>query len=101
MKTAREASPELEAFIDESIRLSKERGYYPTRFEQMRRELKTIPAIARLVQNGDIQSGFTRMLGLGLLDWSIESAVIKFPEEFDRDALLCAEWRLQMVKGGG
>jgi hypothetical protein len=33
-----------------------------------------------------------------MLDWTIESAVIKFPTEFSRNARQCAEWRLQQVK---
>jgi hypothetical protein len=88
------ASPALEAFIDESIRLAKVRGYNPTVFQGMRRQLGTLQAIEKLVQSGDIQSGFRRLKKLGLLEWSIESAVTKFPSEFSRDARQCAEWRL-------
>jgi hypothetical protein len=45
------------------------------------------------------QSGFKRLHKLGLIEWTIESAVVKFPAEFSRDAQQCAEWRLERVKG--
>jgi hypothetical protein len=78
--------------------LAKERRYNPTISIRMRRQYGTLDAIERLVQSGDIQSGFRRLNQLCLLDWTIESAVTKFPTEFSRNALLCAEWRLQRVQ---
>ena len=65
----------------------------------MRRQHGTIEAIERLVQSGDIQSGFKRLQQLNLLEWTIEAAVTKFPSgEFGRHARECAEWRLAQVK---
>jgi hypothetical protein len=98
MGTERTASPALEAFIDKTIELAKERGYNPTIFVGMRHQYGTIEAIERLVQSGDIQSGFRRLNQISLLDWTIESAVTKFPTEFSRNAKQCAEWRLQQVQ---
>lgn len=95
-----EASPALEAFVDETIRKSREKGYHPTVFIGMRQQHGTIPAISKLVQSGDIQSGFKRLQGLGLLDWSIEAAVEKFPEEFSRDDKECAAFRLEIARSG-
>jgi hypothetical protein len=100
MGTKRTASPALEAFIDKSIELAKEREYNPAVFVAMRRQYGTVDAIERLVQSGDLQSGFKRLKQLDLLDWTIESAVIKFPTEFSRNARQCAEWRLQQVQRG-
>jgi hypothetical protein len=91
----------LEAFIDETIRLAKSRGYNPTVFIGMRGQQGTIEAIERLVQSGDLQSGFKRLLQLGLLDWTIEAAVTKFPDEFTRHARECSAWRLGQVKKAG
>jgi hypothetical protein len=93
----RHASPELEAFIDEGIKLSIERGYHPTIFVGMRHTHGTIDAIERLVQSPDIQTGFHRLHQLNLLEWTIEAAVRRFPSEFSNDARQCAEWRLQQV----
>ena len=77
---------------------SKERGYIPTAFIAMRRQYKTLEAIERLVQSGDIQSGFKRLCKLHLLDWTLEAAVTKFSEEFTRNARECAEWRLRQAR---
>jgi hypothetical protein len=101
MPIKRLASPGLETFVDEAIRLSKERGYNPTIFVGMRHQYGTIDAVERLVQSGDLQSGFKRLKQLGLLDWTIESAVLKFATEFSNNAKQCAEWRLKQVRPEG
>jgi hypothetical protein len=97
MGQVRSASAALEAFIDESIELAKQRGYDPIVFKGMRRNHGTLEAIERLVRSGDIQSGFKRMKQLDLLAWTVEAAVLKFPSEFTRNARECAEWRLQQT----
>ena len=91
------ASAELEAFIDEALRRAQEKDYHPTAFVGMRARRGTLEAISRLVRSGDMQSGFRRMKELGLLDWTIEAAVLKFPHEFTRDDRECAFFRLQQV----
>ncbi|QIA25558.1 MULTISPECIES: hypothetical protein [Mesorhizobium] len=88
----------LEAFIDETVRLSGQNGYHPTTFIGMRQRHGTVKAISRLVENGDVQSGFKRLQELGLLDWTIEAAVIKFPAEFSPATRECAEFRLRLAK---
>ena len=92
-----DGSSGLEAFIDESIRVSREHGYSPTIFVEMRRQHGTVGAIDRLVRSGDIQSGFKRLQVLGLLKWTIESAVLKFPDEFSAEIREAAEWRLSQA----
>jgi hypothetical protein len=92
------ASPELETFIDEGIRLAIRRGYNPTIFIGMRHDHGTINAIERLVQCPDIQTGFNRLRELNMLEWTIEDAVMRFPGEFSINARQCAEWRLQQVR---
>jgi hypothetical protein len=94
------ASLALESFIDESIERSKKGGYHPTTFIAMRERHGTIEAIARLVQNGDMQSGFKRLSRMGLVDWTIEAAVLKFPSEFSPVVRDCAAFRLEAVKKG-
>lgn len=91
------ASVALEAFVDETIRLSQARDYHPTVFIGMRRRHGTVEAISRLVVSGDIQSGFKRLNELGLLDWTIEAAVTKFPDEFSQGVREAAEWRLSQI----
>lgn len=87
----------LEAFIDETIRVSAEHGYRPRRFMEMRDRYGTIESISRLVRNGDVQSGFSKLNKLGLIDYSIEAAILKFPDEFSRQDRECAEFRLRRV----
>lgn len=94
----RKASPELEAFIDETIRRGREKDYHPTVFIGMRQSLGTIPAISKLVRSGDLQSGFRRLEKLGLLEWTIEAAVEKFPNEFDANDRECAAFRLSQAR---
>ena len=89
----------LEDFIEESIRLSRQRGYHPTAFIEMRARLGTKGAIERLVISGDIQSGFKRLKALSMLEWTIEAAVLQFPEVFtNREVRAAAEWRLQQAR---
>lgn len=91
------ANAELEAFIDETIRVSAQHAYYPTAFMAMRERHGTKNAISRLVVSGDVQSGFSKLQKLGLIDYTIEAAIMKFPGEFSRQDHECAEFRLRMV----
>jgi hypothetical protein len=64
----------------------------------MREHLETAPAISKPVQGRDMQSGLKRLQRVGLLDWSIEAAVIKFPNEFTASDRVNAEFRLKLVR---
>jgi len=88
----------LEEFLEESIRLSRQHGYNPTAFIAMKNRYGTIGAISRLVVDGTMQSGFVRLKEIGLLNWSIEAAVEKFPHEFSSDVIEAAKWRLAQVQ---
>jgi hypothetical protein len=92
------ASYELESFVDETIRLGRAKGYDPKVFIGMRQHIGTRSAISRLVTNGDVQSSFNRLDKLGLLDWTIEAAVGKFPTEFSKSDRECAAFRLQQAR---
>ena len=92
--------PALEAFIDETIRVARKHNYHPTAFIEMRHRHGTELAISKLVKSGDVQSGFRRLQKLGLLDHTIETAVLRFPDEFSQETRECAEIRLRMVREG-
>ena len=92
---------QLEAFIDESIEVCRAHHYLPTAFMQMRQRRGTEETIRLLVTNGEIQSGFRRMRELGLLDWTLEASVIKFPKLFNREVVAAAQFRLQQVGWAG
>lgn len=90
-------SVELEEFIDVSIEQSEKKGYIPKVFISMRSRYGTVEAIKRLVSSKGIQKGFRRLKELGLLDLSIEAAVLKFPDEFTHEEWASAKWRLEQV----
>jgi hypothetical protein len=93
-------SKELEDFIDTSIVESAKKDYHPTAFIGMRENLGTVPAIVKLVTQGDIQSGFRSLEKLGMIDWTIEAAVLKFPKDFpNREVQAAAAWRIDQAKG--
>ena len=91
-------SVELEEFIDESIRQSRQKNYHPTVFIRMRGEYGTVEAIKKLVISGEIKSGFKRLEKLDLLEWSLEAAVLKFPNEFTSEYQEAAKWRLEQAE---
>jgi len=50
----------FEATVDESLRLSKAKGYVPSDFIVMRAKENgnSIPVVSRLIRSGEMQSGF-------------------------------------------
>lgn len=89
----------LERFVDESLKQCVAHGYYPSVFLDMRENLGVREAIRRLVESSEVQSGFKKLQELGLLDWSLEAAVIHFPEGFSVLTRECAGFRLGQLKG--
>lgn len=88
------ASAELELFVDETVSVARKHGYHPTIFIGMRDQVGTVPAIIKLVESPDVQYGFKRLKALGLLDYTIEAAVLRFPDEFSVGTRQYAEFRL-------
>jgi hypothetical protein len=89
------ASVGLEYFCDECIRRSKERNFDHSIFEGMRTRHGTVAAIKTLVEMGGKLSGIKKLSELGLLDWSVEATVVKFPEEFTPRTLESAKEQLR------
>jgi hypothetical protein len=92
------ASKELEACVDESVRVSIKHGYRPVNFMRMRDDLGALGTIKRLVINGELQSGFRRLKKLGIVEWSLEQAVRNFPREFSKAEIECAHWRIETLR---
>lgn len=76
------------------LRVCRKHEYTPTVFIEMRRQLGTARAVSRLVQAGENQAGFRRMVDLDLADWTAEAAVLKFPCASTRDDIACTQSRL-------
>lgn len=72
----------LEAFIDESLERSLAKGYRAPIFRNMRENLGTWEAMRRLAEADVLQSGLKELAKLGLLEWSVEAGVLKFPDRF-------------------
>ena len=81
-----EAEVTLEQFVDESIRRAHAVGYHPTAFMTMWHNDRSPAPIERLVKSGDQKSGYKRMVKEGLKDWTLEAAVIKYPDRFSEAA---------------
>ena len=85
----------LDEFLDESIKRSVVNGYTPTTLISLRSKIKTAPAMSRIVEMGGLNSGFTRLLDLGLFDWTLEAGVIKYSEQFAATTISCARERIE------
>jgi hypothetical protein len=72
----------IEGFIEESIQRWAEHGFHHTVFIQMREAFGTVRAMQTLVEEPDFQSGLAKLATIGLVDRSLEAAVLKFPGEF-------------------
>jgi hypothetical protein len=74
----------LDEFVDQGVRVAHDHGYHPTKFLQMRQsgQYTTIALIRHLVETSEPRSGFVRMKELGLQQWTLEAAVLKFQDEF-------------------
>lgn len=89
---------ELEVFCDEGTKRAIEAGYHPTIFTRMRHEHGTVEAVRRLVEADVFQSGLQRLQELGLLDWSVEAAAIRYPKLFSKTTLEYAGFKLSLAK---
>jgi hypothetical protein len=87
----------LEEFIEDSLQHLGQRGYVPLDFFEMCRQHGLIAAITRCVEGSEFKSGFLRVLELGLVDWSLETAVVEFPERFTKLTVAYARARLNGV----
>lgn len=94
----KQASPELEAFVKDLIRLSFERSYRPNIFIAMIERHQTLEAMKRLVRNGEVQSGFRRLTELGLQHHTVEAGILNFSNEFEKVDIDCAQWRLPQAQ---
>ena len=62
------------------------------------RRYGTLSAMEHLMPASEVHSGLKRLWELGLVEWSIESAMVKFRGEFSREAIERAEGRLAQVQ---
>ena len=92
----------LEAEFDGACRHAvdecRQLGYVPAAWIKMMNGPGGAAAAARrLLVNGDIQSGFERLIHLGRTDLTVEAAVLddRWSDLFDEQHREAARWRLQ------
>lgn len=89
----------LEAFIDSATRRLADRDYVPDEFLGLRNQLGLVQAITQLVEGSEFKGGFLRVLELGLVDWSLEAAVTRYPDRFSNLTVAYACARLRGLFG--
>jgi hypothetical protein len=64
----------------------------------MRHDHGTEEAVRRLVEADEFQSGLQKLQELGLLDYSLEDAALRFPKRFSKNTLTWAGFKLSLAK---
>lgn len=95
------ASPELETFLDALLAQAKAHHHFPAVFVRMRAQQGSRVAVTKLVQAGEAASGFAKLAGLGLVDWTFEAAVLRFPGQFTPALAQCARFRIEREQETG
>ena len=85
---------ELNEFIEESLRQAASRNFHPKVFPSLWSSTKSPLTIEKFVISSKPRSGFRRMVELGLKEWTLEAAVLAYPDQFSREARVYAEARM-------
>ncbi len=82
-----------------SISVCHELGYRPTRFTNMLDSIGARATAARLVVNGDMQTGFKELVDRGRPELTMESIMLQpeFASLFKPAELEAARWRLKQA----
>jgi hypothetical protein len=100
------SNPELQR-LEERVNQSRDNvfklySYWPSRLEEMRRQMTTASAIAQLIMSGpgDIQSGFWKMVDLGIAKTeSLEAIVLEYRISglFTNQCIRAAQARIELL----
>jgi len=89
------ASAELENEIGRTIDIYEDAiGNFASRTRLMIEQHGHIEALSKLVLSPDLQKGFKILRDRGELDSTFEAVIIRFSNEFSKDAIDAAQWRL-------
>lgn len=85
--------------VREAVRIARENGYTPGRFEGMLDSHGSIKTAKLLIRSGEIQNGLKQQSKMKRVDLSIESIMLnpEFEALFTADELAAAKWRLSQV----
>jgi len=67
---------------------------YASRTRQMIVNRGNIGALEQLMKSPDLQKGFKTLRDKNMLDKTFEALIIKFQNEFNKDAVEVAKWRI-------
>ncbi|MDP3550128.1 MAG: hypothetical protein Q8R81_07010 [Novosphingobium sp.] len=84
----------LNDFVEEGIRRAQAVGYHPTAFMGMWYPDRSPKVLENLVSTSDPKTGYKRMVREGLKDWTLEAAVVAYPDHFSKKAVEYAKFRL-------
>ncbi|WP_105104034.1 hypothetical protein [Microbulbifer pacificus] len=89
------ASSELISEVHRTIEVYEEAiGNFAGRTRQMLNDNGYIPALSRLVQSPDLQTGFRVLRDRGDLRNTFEAVIVQFSTEFSAEVVEAAQWRL-------
>lgn len=90
------ATPELIAAVERAIETYEEViGEYASRTRPMLDRYGYVETLSRIVQSPDLQSGFRALRDSDQLNVTFEAVVVDFANEFDRQIVAAAQWRLE------
>lgn len=84
----------LEEFVDKSIQVNSSLGNVQDKLKDMREREGTVRTITNLVAMGTTATGYHNAIKLDLVEWSMEAAVCRFPDQFDLKTRLRAQLQL-------
>ena len=89
------ASLELIAEVERTLEIYENAiGNNAQRTRNMINQRGYIPALSRLVQSPDLQTGFKVLRNRGDLNSTFEAVIIRFSSEFSNEVTQAAQWRL-------
>ena len=87
----------LEDWLNEATRRCMAQGFLRGRFHELRTRVGTVAAINQQMGTPVEQTPLRRLKEAGLLEWSLEAGVLRFPECFDQGIRDAAKSRLDRV----
>ena len=88
----------LDQFVNELISRSASAGFQLFQLTQMRDEYGTVSAVQALVERSEDTSGLAFLVEHELQGWSLEAAVVNYPNHFPSETVGLARSRLAKIK---
>ncbi len=73
-------------------------GGFATRTRQMIEREGAVNALSKLAISADLQHGFKVLRDRDMLNQTFEALIVKYPDQFSRDVVEAAQWRLDTAE---